>query len=115
MKALILGLLLRFARGERYQHLPSVELRCQWAVFAFFPILLGSCIYVVRALLPGTSLAILCLSLLVCLFFACLAAVGWAMFVPLKASKIASIILWILLIWEVAHLSIANDLSNLPP
>jgi hypothetical protein len=106
MKGLLLGLLVRFARGERYKNAPSMEARCQWAVFAFFPILIGSCLCIVPALLPGANGAMLCLSLLACFLFACLATVVWAVFVPLKASRIASIVLWILLIWAVAHLDL---------
>jgi hypothetical protein len=104
MKEILLGLLIRYAKGERYKDVAPMEIRCQLAIFAFFPIFIGSFIWVAHTFLHGTGLVALGLSALACLLFACLAAFGWAMLMPLKASMIASVILWILLIWVVAHL-----------
>ena len=104
MKRILLGLLVRYARGERYADIALMEMRCQLAVFAFFPIFTGSFIWVAHSCLHGAGLVVLSLSVLACLLFACSAVVGWAMLVPLNASRIASVILWILLIWFVARL-----------
>ncbi len=103
MKKLVLGLVLRIAKGERYKDLAPTEMRCQFAAFAFIPFFIGTFIYIGHPLLHG-GLAMLCFALLASLSLACLVVVGWAMFVPLKASRILSVILWILLIWVVAHL-----------
>jgi hypothetical protein len=103
MRRLLFGLVLRIAKGERYESIEPLELRCQLAVFAFIPIFLLT-LYFGHPLWYGASTFALGVYVLGAVLVACAAVIGWAMFVPVTLSKIASIALWIFVIWIVWHL-----------
>jgi len=108
MRSLILGLLVRIARGERYHHLVPAELRCQLAVFASFPIFIIGFLYVGHPLLHGASVPMVCFYLLASLLVTVLLVAAWAILIPLRASLVCSVSLWLLVIWDVCHIDLAK-------
>ncbi len=107
MRTLIFNLLLRIAKGERYEKSATLESRCQMAVFAFIPIFLEF-IYLGHPLLHGANMLMMGLCLLISFILTVFIIAAWAMFIPPKASLIGSVILWVLTIWVASHLDLAE-------
>jgi hypothetical protein len=99
---------MRIARGERYERLSSDEMRCQLAIFASFPIFIAGLLFIGLPLLHGAGFPLICLYFLASLIVTSLLVVAWAILIPLRASLVVSVLLWIFVIWRVCQADLAK-------